>query len=147
MRMLLSDSPRIIQSNAIPRDWRNIQLLALTLPSRHHPRRLEAYMFQSPKLSRQSCRFPMVLRVHGPNGLRPQHLKDMIGPCGDGAADNLVRSLAAFAALVLSGEVPVSIRPFIFGANITTLQKKRWWNSPHCCWLHPSSSCCQGGWC
>ena len=60
----------------------------------------------------------------GPDGLRLQHLKDMIGPRGDGAAGNLVSSLAAFAALVLSGEVPVSIRPFFFGANITALQKK-----------------------
>ena len=60
----------------------------------------------------------------GPDGLRLQHLKDMIGPRGDGAAGNLVRSLAAFATLVLSGEVPVSIRPFFFGANITALQKK-----------------------
>ena len=60
----------------------------------------------------------------GPDGLRPQHLKDMVSPRGDGAAGNLVRSLATFTALVLSGEVPVSIRPFFFGANITALQKK-----------------------
>ena len=50
----------------------------------------------------------------GSNGLRPQHLKDMIGPSGDGAANNLVRSLVVFAGLVLSAEVPVSIHPFFW---------------------------------
>ena len=60
----------------------------------------------------------------GPNGLRPQHLKDMIGPSGGGAADNLVWSLAAFATLFLSGGVLVSIRPSFFGTNMAALQKK-----------------------
>ena len=83
----------------------------------------------------------------GLDGLRPQHLKDMIGPSGDGAADNLVQSLTAFAALVLSGEVPVSIRPFFLWRQHHRPTEKGWRNSPHCCWLHPSSSCCQGGWC
>ena len=73
-------------------------------------------MFQSPKFTTQSCRFP----AGGPDGL---HLKDLIGPSGVGAADNLVRSSAAFTALVLSGDFLVSIRTFFFGTNMTTLQK------------------------
>ena len=58
-----------------------------------------------------------------PDGLWPQHLKEMIGPSGDGA-NNLVRFLVAFVALVLSGEVPVSTCPFYFGASMIVIQKR-----------------------
>ena len=50
--------------------------------------------------------------VGGPDGLRPQHLKDMI-------SDN------SFVQLLLDGRTPTSVRPFFFGANLTALQKKQ----------------------
>ena len=49
----------------------------------------------------------------GPDGLRPQHLKDMIRP-----TTALVSALAQFVTLVLAGKTPLSIRPFFFGASL-----------------------------
>jgi len=58
----------------------------------------------------------------GPDGLRPQHLKDMISVLD--CCQVLVPALTAFVHLVLEGKTPPSIRPFFFGANLTALQKK-----------------------
>ena len=57
----------------------------------------------------------------GPDGLSPQHLKDMIRPDG-GAA--LTSALARFVSLVLEGKIPLTIRPFFFGASLTALTKE-----------------------
>ena len=61
----------------------------------------------------------------GPDGVRPQHLKDMSGPTANGAAQVLLPALASFITLVLQGMTPPSIRPFFFGARLTALNKKR----------------------
>ena len=47
----------------------------------------------------------------GPDGLRPQHLKDML-KCQGGDVSLLLSALAAFVTLVLEGKAPPSIRPF-----------------------------------
>ena len=59
----------------------------------------------------------------GPDGLRPQHLKDMIGPNSNRGAQALLSTLTRFATLVLQGKTPVSIRPFLFRASWTALTK------------------------
>ena len=59
----------------------------------------------------------------GPDGLRPQHLKDMVGSPADDGRQVLLSALASFTQLVLEGKTPPSIRPFFFGANLTALQK------------------------
>ena len=59
----------------------------------------------------------------GRDGLRPQHLKDML-KSNEGNVFSLLGSLAAFATLVLEGRVPPSVRPFFFGASLTALEKK-----------------------
>ena len=60
----------------------------------------------------------------GPDGLRPQHLKDMIGPNTDSSRQILIQALIFFTELVLNGLTPVSIRPYFFGANLIALEKK-----------------------
>ena len=60
----------------------------------------------------------------GPDGLRPQHLKDLIATGVGGGSEALLRALVPFIELVLSGNTPISIRPFFFGANLIALQKK-----------------------
>ena len=58
----------------------------------------------------------------GPDGLRPQHLKDMLS---DQISNHvLLPALASFVQLVLEGRTPSSIRPLFFGANLTALHKK-----------------------
>ena len=60
----------------------------------------------------------------GPDGLRPQHLKDMTGPITNSGAQALISALSRFVTVVLQGKVPMSIRPFFFGASLTALTKK-----------------------
>ena len=57
----------------------------------------------------------------GPDGLRPQHLKDMLSV--DSSCQVLLPALTAFAQLVLEGRTPTFIRPYFFGANLTAIQK------------------------
>ena len=61
--------------------------------------------------------------VGGPDGLRPQHLKDVLADdCGH---QSLFPALTSFFQLVLEGRSPTSIQPFFFGAYLTTLPKKQ----------------------
>ena len=60
----------------------------------------------------------------GPDGLRPQHLKDLIATGAGVGCEALLCALVPFIELVLSGNTPVSIRSFFFGANLIALQKK-----------------------
>ena len=60
----------------------------------------------------------------GPDGLRPQHLKDMTGATASGGARALLPALAQFVALVLQGKTPPTVCPFFFGASLTALSKK-----------------------
>ena len=57
----------------------------------------------------------------GPDGLRPQHLKDMTDRQ---VGSTLIESLTCFINLVLSGKVPVWVRPFLFGAGLFAFNKK-----------------------
>ena len=60
----------------------------------------------------------------GPDGLRPQHLQDMVGASAGAGGAMLLQSLTAFTNLVLAGDIPVETRPFFFGASLTALNKK-----------------------
>ena len=59
----------------------------------------------------------------GIDGLRPQHLKDLIGQNGE-AALKLVNCLTEFSNVCLAGQVPQSICPIFFGASLCALNKK-----------------------
>ena len=48
----------------------------------------------------------------GPDGLRPQHLKDMIDSSADGGCQVLLPALTSFVELVLAGRTPSSITPY-----------------------------------
>ena len=56
-----------------------------------------------------------------PDGLRPQHLVDMTSRSAGAGGELLLRALTNF---VLTGEIHVEIRPFLFGASLTALNKK-----------------------
>lgn len=60
----------------------------------------------------------------GPDGLRPQHLKDMIGPSSGEGGLALLRALAKFVSLATLGKVPTFMCPFFFGASLIALTKK-----------------------
>ena len=60
----------------------------------------------------------------GHDGLRPQHLKNMINSSAGGCTAQLLSTLASFVNLVLAGKTPISVRPFFFGASLVALKKK-----------------------
>ena len=58
----------------------------------------------------------------GPDGLRPQHLKDLT--MNREASDvELIDALTEFVNLILCGEILPAARPFFFGASLTALPK------------------------
>ena len=58
----------------------------------------------------------------GPDGLSPQHLKDLVRVDGDDG--QLAKALVGFVNLVGQGKVPVAVRPLFFGARLTAFVKK-----------------------
>ena len=57
------------------------------------------------------------------DGLLPQHLKDLISPTLGLDSSSLITSLTTFINKVVSGNVPISARPFFLGANLVGLNK------------------------
>ena len=58
----------------------------------------------------------------GPDGVRPQHVLEMVN-CVK-AGPELVSALTAFTNCLLHGEVHPDISPVLFGGNLITLEKK-----------------------
>jgi hypothetical protein len=58
----------------------------------------------------------------GPDGLRPQHISDLLGNKESGPS--LATALTAFVNLLLSGVCPAEIVPLLFGGRLIALQKK-----------------------
>ena len=57
----------------------------------------------------------------GPDGLRPQHLKDLTNKQ---VGETLLDSITDFVNFVLLGKTPTWIRPFFFGASLFAFSKK-----------------------
>ena len=60
----------------------------------------------------------------GPDGLRPQHLKDLTGASAGDAGRRLLAQLTEFANLCLTGRVSAAIQPVLCGASLCALTKK-----------------------
>lgn len=58
----------------------------------------------------------------GPDGLRPQHLKDLLSSAVN--EDPLLQSITDFSNLLLEGKTPQLVRPVLFGASLIALSKK-----------------------
>jgi hypothetical protein len=58
----------------------------------------------------------------GPDGIRPQHILDLINNKEAGPA--LITSLTKFINLLLAGRCPDSVTPVYFGGNLIALEKK-----------------------
>ena len=56
----------------------------------------------------------------GRSGLRPSHVRDALRPA---SSDLLLQLLSEVVSLLLRGEVPESIRPYVCGASIMALRK------------------------
>jgi hypothetical protein len=60
----------------------------------------------------------------GPDGLRPQHLKDVTSALAGDAGHRLVMRMTEFASLGLTGRVPAAIQPVFCGASLCAVNKK-----------------------
>lgn len=60
----------------------------------------------------------------GPDGLRPQHLKDLTSASAGDAGRRLLTRLTEFSNLCLTGRVPAEIQPVFCGASLCALNKK-----------------------
>jgi hypothetical protein len=60
----------------------------------------------------------------GLDAIRPQHLKDLTSDVLGQNKVNLTTSLTNLGTLILNGEVPSSICPILYGANLCALKKK-----------------------
>lgn len=58
------------------------------------------------------------------DGIRPQHLKDLISGTNGEAGSKLLKSITSLTNLMLSGKVLDSIRRIIYGARLCALTKK-----------------------
>jgi hypothetical protein len=58
----------------------------------------------------------------GPDGLRPQHLKELIG-CREAGSDFLT-ALTAFVNMLMAGKCPINVAPIFFGGRLIALDKK-----------------------
>ena len=56
----------------------------------------------------------------GWSGLRPSHVRDAMRPS---SSDLLLRLLSEVVSLLLRGEVPEMVRPYVCGASIMALRK------------------------
>jgi len=57
----------------------------------------------------------------GPDGLTPQHIKDMVGGV---SSTSFLERLQDFINLILGGGVPEKVPPYFFGAKLHALRKK-----------------------
>ena len=60
----------------------------------------------------------------GPDGLRPQHLKDLTSASAERGGKELLGALASFTLHVMEGSTPCEVQPFFFGASLIPLKKK-----------------------
>ena len=60
----------------------------------------------------------------GPDGMRPQHLKDLTNASAGEAGRRLLTRLTEFTNLCLTGRVPADIQPIFCGASLCALNKK-----------------------
>ncbi|GAV08661.1 hypothetical protein RvY_18323 [Ramazzottius varieornatus] len=60
----------------------------------------------------------------GLDGLRPQHIKDMLAGASNGATVALAEALAKLMTQMLHGKVPDNVCEVLYGASLTALKKK-----------------------
>ncbi|XP_055353426.1 uncharacterized protein LOC129599261 [Paramacrobiotus metropolitanus] len=68
----------------------------------------------------------------GPDGLRPQHLKEMVSVPGE-TGGSLLSALSKLANLALSGKIPAAAKRVFFGGMLTPLLKKNGGIRPIAC--------------
>ena len=79
--------------------------------------------FSEATVAQAICSFPNG-SARGTDGLKPQHLKDMMGASVEGGRPGLLTALTSLVNIILQGKTPKAGRSFFFEANLTALTKK-----------------------
>ena len=58
----------------------------------------------------------------GPDGIRPQHIVDLVDCAESGA--NFVSAITSLVNILLTGNCPAAVQPILFGGNLIALDKK-----------------------
>jgi hypothetical protein len=112
---------------------RNIKTLTALQDKHPKARSFDSTPFQAPTLQITSVTAKEVMQsVHsfpsgssgGLDGLRPQHLKDLLAETNGESSNLLAKALASLADIMLAGKVPKEICPILYGASLTALNKK-----------------------
>ena len=101
---------------------RNIQSARKRVQLRYHPLVKTISVLESDILGAIKSFMPE--SAGGPDGLRPQHLKDLTCASTGDAGRRLLTLLTQFSNLCLAGRVPVEIQPVFCGASLCALNKK-----------------------
>jgi len=119
-----------------PHDQDTLDALRLKHPPRYHtlddnhlPRTQDNYHSCQPLVVQESDIIEAIKSfpagsAGGVDGMRPQHLKDLINVNTGDAGQRLVSRLTEFANICLAGKIPTSIRPIFCGASLCALNKK-----------------------
>ena len=79
----------------------------------------------------------------GPEGLRPQHLKDCIS-ISAGDATSLLTSLTELVNHLSNGHLPTALPPFLYGAQLQRTVQKQWRPETYRCRVHLLTPGCKG---
>ena len=85
---------------------------------------LEGVLSVNEFVIRQDIRSFPKCSAGGPDCHRPQHLLVLTSSTAGLGGVSLLCSLTAFTNLILSGNTPVVVRPFLFGASLVALKKR-----------------------
>jgi len=78
--------------------------------------------FSQAQVHAANSSFPHGSRA-GPEGLRPQHLKDCISISAGDASTSLLTSLTELVNHLTNGHLPTALQPFLYGAQLHGLHK------------------------
>lgn len=131
----IKGSVRILCSEEVIAPYNQETLITLI---NKHPKRTEEIVDSNDLLKHESYQQIPVNRAEilegirsfdngsagGIDGLRPQHFKDLTSQTNGFLAEQLLDALGVLNDVMFSGQVPASICPILYGANLTALMKK-----------------------
>ena len=124
---------RIASSNEVfaPNNESTLNLLSQKHPSQHPMSSMPPESVSHSCNSVEVTAFEVINSIQsfparsagGPDGLRPQHLKDLISGRSGAGSGLLIQSLTSFVNFVANGGMLASARPYFFGATLVALSK------------------------
>ena len=111
-----------------PINQETISALSKLHPSSDKPTNIPHFVSNPITCSTTSVRIALSTFKNGSSGgidgLRPQHIKDMLACQNEQASQSLLTALSKLCSLLLAGQLPCAIQPIVCGARLCALSKK-----------------------